>query len=112
LQRLERTRRRGPLAFGGTVLVVVAGGLVTVVGLAALTGRLDVPPPPGVSFDLASSAGRTSAMTDLVVRIENGSGDPDLTAEVARLARSVGIHGYEVDDQPAWSAQTRIMVHH
>lgn len=112
LQRLERTRQRGPLAFAGTLLVVAAGGAVAVVALAAVTGRFEVPPPPNVTIDLASSTAATPTPTALVVRIENGSGDPDLTAEVARHARVAGIHGFEVAPDAAWSPDTRILVHH
>lgn len=91
---------------------MVAGVVVGVLAVAAMTGRLEVPAPPGVSADFARSVGVSPTSDDLVVRIANGSGDHAMTAEVARLARQAGIHAHEVVDEAAPASETRILVHH
>jgi hypothetical protein len=95
-----------------TLLAGLVGVAAIAVAIGAGTGRLDVPPPPGVHTDLAGIATSDAGTAgDLVVWIANGSGDEAMTAEVARLARVVGIHGFEVADDAAPAAETRIVVH-
>ena len=112
-----RPRLQQGLSFAGIAVffacaVGLVGAAALVVAIGVGTGRLDVPPPPGVRTDLAGIAtpdgGRAGG---LVVWIANGSGDEDMTAEVARLARMVGIHGVEVAAAAAPAAETRILVH-
>ena len=111
LHRLERTRRRGPLARARTVLAVAAFGVAAAAVVAAMTGRLEVPTAPGVAADLARNAGAETSGPDLVVRIANGSGDDAMTAEVARLAREAGIDAHEVVAEASPASETRILVH-
>lgn len=97
---------------GATLLAGLVGAAALVVAIGAGTGRLEVPPPPGARTDLAGIATADAGTPDdLVVRIANGSGDAALTVEVARLARLVGIHGFEVADDAAPVDETRILVH-
>ncbi|MFA9446548.1 LytR C-terminal domain-containing protein [Egicoccus sp. AB-alg6-2] len=115
LQRLQRQaerRGRSPLLRLATALAVLLAALALMAVVATATGRF-VLPAELTTTRAATSASPTevSRQRELVVRVVDHSGRPDLAVEVAELAAPGGFSTFAGPARGEGAESTRILVH-